>query len=259
MSWRIGISTGACTDRPILDVLPAIHATGATGVEVGTPPRHFNPWSDLHVQELDHDLRALNLHAVSIHAVRRNDRPQDANPDHRLAAIGAHGWERRPTPRWPSSSCIPAICRVTSTTPGPGCTTPLAVWPCSPKAARLDSINIESPLPSHHGAPDELLCSGYRRQSACASIPVLSLAVLATVRGRRGRPLVARPRQRQPRTLGRSPAARRGPVDWADVVASLRHAHFRGWIMLELACPGAQALDEHLRQAFDRSVALLTP
>jgi hypothetical protein len=29
--------------------------------------------------------------------------------------------------------------------------------------------------------------------------------------------------------------------------------------MLELACPGAQALDEHLRQAFDRSVALLTP
>ena len=64
MSWRLGISSGACTERPILQVLPAIVASGAAGIEIGTPPRHFDPWSDEQVRVLAGALAATPLETV---------------------------------------------------------------------------------------------------------------------------------------------------------------------------------------------------
>lgn len=68
MTWRLGISTGVCTERSILSILPAIRDGGATGVEIGTPPRHFDPKQADQIRSLRETLDEFNLKAVSIHA-----------------------------------------------------------------------------------------------------------------------------------------------------------------------------------------------
>jgi sugar phosphate isomerase/epimerase len=90
MSWRIGLSTGACTECSILDILPALAASGAPGVEVSTPPRHFDPLQEDQIVALGRELQAANLEAVSIHAPFGGLLDlADPNPHHRHAAIGA--------------------------------------------------------------------------------------------------------------------------------------------------------------------------
>src|SRR5690348_9081025 len=90
MSWRIGISTGACTDLPIATILPAIRAAGAAGVEIGTPPKHFDPWHEHQIHELGRGLREAGLEAVSIHTPFGGLLDlADPNSHHRHAAIGA--------------------------------------------------------------------------------------------------------------------------------------------------------------------------
>src|SRR5262245_47845868 len=90
MSWRIGISSGACTDCPILEIVPALVNSGAAGIEVGTPPRHFNPIEEGQVTALRRMLSDTTLEAVSIHAPFGGLLDlADPNPHHRHAAIGA--------------------------------------------------------------------------------------------------------------------------------------------------------------------------
>ncbi len=48
-------------------------------------------------------------------------------------------------------------------------------------------------------------------------------------------------------------------IDWGEIARTLRAAHFAGWIMLELAGPGAAPLDPYLRDAFARALELLDP
>jgi sugar phosphate isomerase/epimerase len=90
MGWRIGASTGGCVDRPVLEVLDAIHDAGIDAVEVGTPPRHFDPWRQSEVHALRDRLRAHAITPVSIHAPFGGLLDlSDPNPHHRHAAIGA--------------------------------------------------------------------------------------------------------------------------------------------------------------------------
>jgi sugar phosphate isomerase/epimerase len=48
-----------------------------------------------------------------------------------------------------------------------------------------------------------------------------------------------------------------GHIDWPDIVRTLHAAHFTGWIMLELSCPGATPLPEYLSRAYARAEELL--
>ena len=68
MTWRIGASTGCCADRPVIEVLDALHAVHISGVEVGTPPGHFDPWRQAEVHALRERLRLHEMCPVSIHA-----------------------------------------------------------------------------------------------------------------------------------------------------------------------------------------------
>ena len=68
MSWQIGLASGACTHRSILDILPLIHDTGVSGVEIGTPPHHFDPSQHDQVRTVRQSLDDLGLAAISIHA-----------------------------------------------------------------------------------------------------------------------------------------------------------------------------------------------
>jgi sugar phosphate isomerase/epimerase len=90
MKWPIGISTGACTHLPILDVLPAIADSGVTGVELGTPPKHFDPWHEDQVAALAKYFATGQLAPVSIHAPfgATLDLAAD-DPEHRYSAVAA--------------------------------------------------------------------------------------------------------------------------------------------------------------------------
>lgn len=68
MSWSLGMATGACPDRPILEILPLIRDAGAVGIEVGTPPRHFDAADAAQVRSAGDAARRLTLTPISIHA-----------------------------------------------------------------------------------------------------------------------------------------------------------------------------------------------
>jgi len=90
MSWTFGISTGACVECPILQVLPSLLDAGTTAIEVSTPPRHFNPHRPDHVAALQRALADSPLAAVSIHAPFGDPlAPAASDPEHRRAAIDA--------------------------------------------------------------------------------------------------------------------------------------------------------------------------
>lgn len=89
MSWRIGIATGGCVDSPILAVLARLHRTGFRAMELGTPPKHFDPWQRSQVESVGEYLRRTGMSAVSIHAPFGGILDlSDPNPHHRGAAIG---------------------------------------------------------------------------------------------------------------------------------------------------------------------------
>jgi sugar phosphate isomerase/epimerase len=90
VTCRFAASTGGCTDRPVSAVLDELHAAHVTAVEVGTPPRHFDPWRHEQVMALGERLRQLSIRPVAIHAPFGGLLDlTDPNPHHRHAAIGA--------------------------------------------------------------------------------------------------------------------------------------------------------------------------
>lgn len=67
MNWPVAIATGCCVDRPVLEVLDAIEASGIAGVEFGAPPRHFSPSDPAQLGAIEAD-RVAAWAAVSMHA-----------------------------------------------------------------------------------------------------------------------------------------------------------------------------------------------
>jgi sugar phosphate isomerase/epimerase len=89
MTWSIGASSGCCLEHGILDVLSALRAAGAAGVELGTPPNHFDPFDARAVREVVDRLARLQLRAVSLHAPFGGGLElSSAEPRERQAAIG---------------------------------------------------------------------------------------------------------------------------------------------------------------------------
>ena len=68
MNWELGITTGCCTTRPILDALEGAAEAGIRTVEIGTPPRHFDPFAPGEVESVRAALERLGMRAVSMHA-----------------------------------------------------------------------------------------------------------------------------------------------------------------------------------------------
>lgn len=73
-----------------MEVLDAFHAAGISAVEIGTPPRHFDPWRQNEVDSLRERLQSHGMNPVSIHAPFGGLLDlSDPNSHHRQAAIGA--------------------------------------------------------------------------------------------------------------------------------------------------------------------------
>jgi sugar phosphate isomerase/epimerase len=90
VNCRIAASTGCCIDRPILGVLDDLRRAHITAVEIGTPPRHFDPWQYQAVTALGDQLRQLSISPIAIHAPFGGLLDlTDSNAHHRHAGIGA--------------------------------------------------------------------------------------------------------------------------------------------------------------------------
>lgn len=269
MNWQMGISTGACTDSPILDVLPAIRAAGAQGVEVGTPPRHFDPWNETQVRNLDLGLRTQGLQAISIHAPfgGRLDLA-DANPDHRQAAIGAVLTAAMALKQLGGRLVIvhPSdLPRHEHDVHGrlQDAAGSLALLAESCAHAALQLV-VESPLPHLIGGhPDEF---AFLLKDLPAPVGVC-LDTGHTFLGQHWRRFVEVAGARLTHVHASDNRGVRddhlppgeGLIDWTDVARSLREAKFSGWIMLELTCTDPQGLDGHLRGVYARACELLAP
>lgn len=247
MSWSVGVSTGACTARPILDVLDALAPIGVTGVELGTPPRHFDPWQNGQVVAVADRLRQLTLQAISIHAPFGGLLDlSDPNEHHRHAAIGAILAAARALKQLGGRIVVVHPSDVVRH----GSDVDARLQACSGSLRSLSescrqegmTLAIESPLPHLIGGhPDEF---AWILQHVDGSAGVCLDTGHTALGGHWRRFMeVAGPRlvhvhasDNHGQYDDHLPPGD-GRLDWADIARSLRDAAFAGWVMLELRCP----------------------
>jgi sugar phosphate isomerase/epimerase len=268
MNWHIGISSGSCADCPILDILPVLEASGATGVELGTPPRHFDPWSADQVSAVARHLAKTGLQAVSIHAPFGGALDlADPNPHHRHAAIGAI---------LIAASAIKALGgRLVVVHPSDlqrqqhdvdarlaDAARSLALLTENCGHAGL-TLAVETPLPHLVGGhPDEfawILGRLDRTAGVC-------LDTGHTALGRSWRRFMAVAGDRLVHVHASDNRGQfddhlppgDGTIDWAEIVRTLDAVDFQGWIMLELQRPRDNAA-AYFHRAFQQASAILMP
>jgi sugar phosphate isomerase/epimerase len=265
MTWQIGIASGACTDCSILDVIPALKAAGARGIEVGTPPRHFDAWRDDQVAALGESLRHAAMHAVSIHAPFGEALDlADPNPQHRHAAIGAILTAAGALKRLGGRLVVAHPSDLERTRHDvrerlADSARSLAVV-CEHCHDLGLTLAIESPLPHLVGGhPDEfawLLDHVNPAVRVCLDTGHTSLGghwpQFMRVAGTR---LVhVHASDNHGRYDDHLPPGD-GAIDWTAIARSLREAAFDGWIMLELRCPQGD-LATSFRRAFTQAHAI---
>jgi sugar phosphate isomerase/epimerase len=257
MNWHIGASTGACVDRPILEVLDAIHDAGIEGVELGTPPRHFDPWQQSQVHAVRERLAALKLAPISIHApFGASLELSDSNPHHRNAALGAILTASSVLKQLAGSIVIVHATDV----PRDGqnveqrlttCVGALSVLAREFKHMAL-TLAIETPLPHLIGGhPDEFEWVLRRLDSSVR----VCLDTSHTTLGRHWRRFVEVAGDRLIHVHASDHLGQfddhfppgDGTIDWKEIGDSLRQVNYRGWFMLELNCPSGPLRDHYGR------------
>lgn len=266
MTWRIGVSSGACIERPILDMLPAISASGAVAIEVGTPPRHFDPWQQAQVTGLRERLVSVGLEAIAIHAPFGGALDlADPNPYHRHSAMGAiltaaaavkhlggrlvvvhpsdlerhrHDVQSRLADCAHSLRLLAASCRQEGLT-----------------------LALETPLPHLIGGqPEEfqwLLAQTDEAVRVCLDTGHIHLGGhwRSFLRVAEGRICHVHIHDNRGTWDDHLPPGE-GRIDWTEIATTLSAIQFDGWLMLELKCPEGDAA-EYFRDALARTAELL--
>jgi sugar phosphate isomerase/epimerase len=269
MSWSLGIATGACIDRPICDVLDVLWQAGVPGVELGTPPRHFDLWNAADVAAVGQRLRDLPLRAVSIHAPF-GDVLDLAHPDprHRQAGVDATLTAARIVKRLGGAIVVAHPSDIVRH--GADISARLDASAASLRAiaaaCRQEGVQlaIESPLPHLIGGhPDEFgwLLSRVADPAAGVCLDTGHIAL-----GHAWRRFVARCGSRVIHVHASDNHGQyddhlvpgEGNIDWPDVAAALHELQFGGWVMLELRCPGGDA-PAHFRWALEHAARRVGP
>jgi sugar phosphate isomerase/epimerase len=266
MTWRIGASTGGCLERPVLEVVDAIRQAGIDAVEVGTPPRHFDPWRHTEVQALRQCLSGNGIRAVSIHAPFGGLLDlSDPNPHHRHAAIGAILTAAGALKELGGRHVVVHPSDVERQ----GTEVPLRLRLIRESllvlARACDQLNlvltVESPLPH--------LIGGNAREFAwlLEGLPpgvAVCLDTAHTSLGHqwpqfldvsRGRLAHIHASDHHGRFDDHLPPGE-GVLDWAAIGRDLQRDGFEGWIMLELRCPEG-SLADYFGRAISRMRLLL--
>jgi sugar phosphate isomerase/epimerase len=266
MSWRLGISSGACTERPILDMLPAIEASGVRGIEVGTPPQHFNPMHPDQVEALGRALRDAHLEPVSIHAPFGGLLDlAEPNAHHRHAAIGAVLTAASAIRRLGGGLVVvhPSDLERHGHDAGARLADSARSLQVLSAQCRQEGVRllVESPLPHLVGGhPDEfawLLGQLDDTVGVCLDTGHTFLSGawrrFVEVAGARLAHVHANDNHG---TFDDHLPPGDGRINWHEIADTLRAARFEGWIMLELRCPGGEAAGD-FRRAVARAGTLL--
>jgi sugar phosphate isomerase/epimerase len=266
MTWSIGVATGACPARPIGDVLATLHQAGVAGVELGTPPRHFDVWKAGEVDAVGDRLQQLPLRAVSIHApfgesldlAHPDPRHRQAGIDAALAAartikqLGGRIVVAHPSDLARHGADIAARLEASA-----------ASLRSVAAGCRRENVQlaIESPLPHLIGGhPDEfewLLRHVDDGAGVCLDTGHIAL-------GRSWRRFVEVAGDRLVHVHASDNYGQYddhlppgdGTIDWGEIAATLRQATSGGWMILELQCPGDDG-SGYFRRAVAQAHALV--
>ncbi|OFW05171.1 MAG: hypothetical protein A3I61_10430 [Acidobacteria bacterium RIFCSPLOWO2_02_FULL_68_18] len=262
MSWRIGASTGCCADRPVLEVLDAIHGAGIDAVEVGTPPRHFDPWREDEVRALRDRLERHAIRPISIHAPFGGLLDlSDPNPHHRHAAIGAILTAAAAIKDVGGRNVVVHTSDVTRDGQDVSLRLRLIQESLQVLARICDHmglvLTVESPLPHLIGGRAEEFAWILERLPPEVAV---CLDTGHTTLGQQWRRFLDISKNRLRHIHANDNHGRfddhlppgEGVVDWHAIGRDLLDAQFDGWIMLELQCPTASIAGQ-----FTRAVAHL--
>ena len=266
MSWQIGVATGACIHQSIRETLSAIQLSGLTGIEVSTPPGHFDPWELGDVLQLQHGLQAAGLRAISIHAPfgGRLDLA-DPNAANREAAIDAVLTAAAALKRLGGRMVIVHPSDLERSKHHPGARladsrTSLMTLADSFRQEGLTLV-VESPLPHLIGGhPDEFRWLLQRLDSSvrvCLDTGHTALggywhAFLSVSDGRTAH---VHAHDNHGHRDDHLPPGE-GRIDWREIGRTLAAVNFDGWIMLELMCRPTED-GVYFRTAAERTRELL--
>lgn len=266
VTCRFAASTGGCVDRPVPAVLDELHAAHVTAVEVGTPPRHFDPWRHEEVMALGDRLARLSMKPVAIHAPFGGLLDfTDPNPHHRHAAIGA------------TLSAASALREVggdrvvvhVSDVPRQGAdvserlqhaTDALRVLARACGQMHMMLI-VETPLPHLIGGhPDEFATVVDRLDPSVG----VCFDTSHTTLGRHWERFMEVAGNRLVHVHANDHRGQHddhlppgdGTIDWNTVRRDLESIHFDGWIVLELSCPDDQ-VSRYFAKALAQTRALM--
>ena len=266
MTWRIGISSGSCVECPIREILPVLRASGATGVELGTPPRHFDPWDAGQVNAVVQQLADASLQAVSIHAPFGGVLDlADPNPHHRHAAIGAILIAASAIKRCGGQLVVVHPSDIERHGQDVGArladaARSLALLSENCRHLGL-TLAVETPLPHLIGGhPDEFAFLIERADHSAG----VCLDTGHTALGRSWRQFLNVAGSRLIHVHASDNGLEHddhlppgdGAIDWPDIVRTLEAVKFHGWIMLELQPPPYDPAT-YFRRAFERASVLL--
>jgi len=264
VSWRIGVSTGCCTDRPIAEALDAIHEARISGVELGTPPRHFDPWQRAQVTGLAERLRRHGTAAISIHAPFGGLLElSDPNPHHRHAAVGGILTAASALAEVGGSIVVVHTTDVPRAGQNVGerlerCATSLIALNCAIQRLGL-RLAVETPLPHLIGGePDEFAWIMSRVEAGvCIDTGHAALGRhwRRFIDSVGGRVIHVHASDNHGQFDDHLPPGD-GALDWSEIAADLRALDCNGWIMLELKCPDG-SLSAYFARANVRAHAAL--
>lgn len=245
MNWRIGASTGCAMEHPISEAVTEIQRAGITGIEVATPPRHFDPARIREVASLDAQLRAHGTEPVSVHAPFGGLLDlSDFNPHHRHAAIGAIVTA--------SSALLALGGRIVVVHPTDvkrdgenvgerlaNCVGSLQILSRSLGAMGL-VLAVESPLPHLVGGD----VGEFRHIMEQVDGAGICLDTSHATLGRQWNRFVEAAGARLIHVHANDHkgqyddhlAPGDGIIDWAEIGSDLKRLNYRGWLMLELNC-----------------------
>lgn len=247
MTWSIGVATGSCIGRPVLEVLDDFSRAGVEGVELGTLPRHFDYHAADRIAAVAAHLGALGIVPVSIHApfgpacdlADHHERRRDEARAGILAAaralkqLGGRIVVAHPSDLIRHGADIDA--HLTYAASG------LRAVAAACKDEGLQ-LAIESPLPHLIGGhPDEfdfILRHVGEDAGVCLDTGHVSLgrAWRRFMDVAAGRLVHVHASDNHGQFDDHLPPGE-GSIDWREIVASLRGAGFAGWMILELGCP----------------------
>jgi sugar phosphate isomerase/epimerase len=266
MSWRYAASTGCCVDRPVVQTLDALRRGGIGAVELGTPPRHFDPWNHGQVREVRDHLRRWSIEPVSIHAPFGGLLDlTDPNPHHRYAAIGAILTAAAALREFGGARVVVHASDAPRVEQNLGerlecCIQALRVLARACSQMHLTLI-VETPLPHLVGGhPDEfssIVGALDRSVGVCLDTSHATL-------GRHWDRLIGLVGERVIHVHANDHrghfddhlAPGDGIIDWTHIRDTLRQVGFQGWIVVELGCP-IEAVQSYVGSAVRRTQELL--